>query len=360
VSMRVLKLEELADLQVWRALQARIAEVTALRLGLWDEDAQRVLPPPMPPPACQYVLSEPDRRERCEQFHGSIRAEVRRRQRVTCKTCPFGVQYMALPIVGEGLLAGHWEGGYVVAPGPPHRPDASLDEQTWFSALAVTPHRTRKEVEAALALLELLHRPLMQAVALRERRRDQVAQLVGYELGRTLDATRSPADALKRCMHLASQVMAVAILYLRDPAKGEFFPAAWEIPEHAAPLTRIAPGLGIVGGVYATGKSVLVADLRERPELEGAHGPFEKARAIVAVPVRAEGAITGVFALASYAPNAFDSDDVGLVGRLAELVEGLLQRDLLAELAGPDATGDDVRALIDTLGRAPTFEPPGL
>jgi hypothetical protein len=33
---------------------------------------------------------------------------------------------------------------------------------------------------------------------------------------------------------------------------------------------------------------------------------------------------------------------------------------VLAELAGPDATGDDVRALIDTLGRAPTFEPPGL
>ena len=88
MSPRALRLDEIADLQAWRALQARVAEVTALRLGLWDEDANRVLPPPMPPPACQYVLSDPGRQERCEQFHGSVRAEVRRRRRPTCATCP--------------------------------------------------------------------------------------------------------------------------------------------------------------------------------------------------------------------------------------------------------------------------------
>jgi hypothetical protein len=357
--MRALQLEDLADLEVWRALQARIAEVTALRLGLWDEDAQRVLPPPMPPPACQYVLSEPDRRERCEQFHGAVRAEVRRRQRVTCKTCPFGVQYVALPIIGEGLLAGHWEGGFVVAPGPPAQPDGSLDEQTWFAALAVTPHRTRNEVEAALGLLELLHQPLLQAVALRERRRDQVAQLVGYELGRTLDATHSPADALRQCMHLASQVMgaAMAVVYLCNRNSGELFPAACEAPAGGAQAAPMQVNSDFVGHVFRTGKSLLVADLRARPELRLTESLFEKARAVMATPVHSEGAIVGVFALASYAPGAFGIDDLGLAERLGELVEGLLQRDLLAELAGPDATGDEVRALIEALGRMPTIEP---
>lgn len=311
MSPRALRLDEIADLTAWRALQARVAEVTALRLGLWDEDANRVLPPPMPPPACQYVLSEPGRQERCEQFHGSVRAEVRRRRKPTCATCPFGVLYMAVPIIGDGVLAGHWEGGYVVEPGPPAQPDSSLDPPTWFAALNVTPHRTFREVEAALGLLELLHRQAMDAMALRERRRAQVVQVVGYELTRVLAEKQSPAEALTASLHLIAQVMEapLAALYLKS---GE---------ELKAVATE---GLTATPGGDALTRRVLAEDAPAL-ETELAEPPHPKARAAMAVPVRAAGGTAGVLLLASYAPNAFVSDDLGLLARLAELVEGVLR-----------------------------------
>src|SRR5205814_885298 len=111
-----------------------------------------------------------------------------------------------------------WEGGYVVEPGPPIQPDASLDPPTWAAALRVTPHRTYREVEAALGLLELLHRQAMDAMALRERRRAQVVQVVGFELTRVLTEKQSPSEALEASLRLIAQVMEapMAALYLKD------------------------------------------------------------------------------------------------------------------------------------------------
>lgn len=344
MSVQKVPLLDLADLEVWRDLQLRLMEVTALRLGLWDEDAKRVLPPPMPPPACQYVLSEPDRRERCEQFHGSVRAEVRRRGRPSCKTCPFGVEYLAVPLAGAGCWAGHWEGGYVITPGPPVPPDPLLDEQTWFSAQAVTPHRTHGEIESAVQLIGLLHEPLLRALSLRERRRDQVAQLAAFELGRTLDVSRSLVDTLTRCLELATQVLGapLAVLYLLDVSRNELVPAASAVPEGIRGPRGSA--IEAVGQVRTSGQGLLVQDLRDRPDL-GA--PFEKARSLVAVPIQVEGANVGVLELASYAPNAFVPDDLGLVSRFAELAQGVLSRDLRTELSDPTSPSDAVLTLLD-------------
>lgn len=339
MSVRSLPLQQLADMAVWRALQVRIAEVTALRFGLWDEDAQRVLAPAMLPPACQYVLSEPDRRERCEQFHGSVRADVRRRRKATCSTCPFGVQYMAVPIAGRGLLAGHWEGGYVVEPAPPAAPDASLDAPTWFAALAVTPHRTHQEIKSALALIELLHEPLLAAVANRERRRDQVALLVGYELNRVLDVSRSPADALARFVHLVAQVLGapVVTLTLRDAVTGKLSPAAAELPGDADPREHPPACVAVSELVARDGVRVAIADLRDRPDLVPAPPadaiPAHKTRTVVGVPVQGDAGLVAVLAVSSLAPGAFDEDDIGLLARLAELVPGVLSSPPAVDLA---------------------------
>lgn len=335
MSLRAPRLDEIIDLPGWQALQGRIAEVSALRLGLWDEDAQRVLPPPMPPPACQYVLSEPGRRERCEQFHGSVRAEVRRRRRTICATCPFGVQYLALPIQGSGLFAGHWEGGYVVEPGTPIPADPTLDPHTWQSALAVTPHRTLREIESALGLVEQLQRPVLDALALRERRRDQVAQVVGYELRRSLEATRDPWQALEHFVHLAGQVLGVplAALLLRQPG-GDLEVVALE-----GPLTRHLRTLeagGPAGRVLTSAAPLLVTDLRAQPELVVETPGYEKVRSALAVPVRLGGQVAGALELASYAPFTFVPDDVGLLERLAELVEGVLRPEMQERLATKD------------------------
>ena len=83
-------------------------------------------------------------------------------------------------------------------------------------------------------------------------------------------------------------------------------------------------GLVATAGGDALTRRVLAEDAPAL-ETELSEPPHPKARAAMAVPVRVAGGTAGVLLLASYAPNAFLTDDLGLLARLAELVEGVLR-----------------------------------
>lgn len=343
-----LHLTEIADLDAWRAIQARIMAATGLRMGLWTSDhasggPERLLPEPMVPPACQYVQMDKSRRERCEQFHRSVRAEVQRRRRASCQTCPFGIQYMAVPLTGEGVLAGHWEGGYVALPGPARVPDASLDPGTWLSALAQTPHRNEGEIGAALELLELLWNQVVGCQAQKGRRRAQVLQLVGHEVSRTLDASRSLDATFDRFVHLVTQALGapIGVLLLVERHSGDLVVrASTGLGAEAIPNTRARHGEGVAGRVLATGEAVVSNDAQADTRFQFQHPPFATVQSIMGIPVRLNREVVGVLDIASYAPQAFLEDDVTLARDLVGLLEGVLAYD--AALALPAADMDAI------------------
>lgn len=334
-----LHLTELADLEAWKAIQTRIMAATGLRMGLWTAEPERLLPEPLLPPACQYVQMDKSRRERCEQFHRSVRSDVQRRRSASCQTCPFGIQYMAVPLTGDGVMAGHWEGGFVAVPGPARVPDASLDPSTWLSALAQTPHRNETEIWAALELLELLWNQVVGCQAQRGRRRAQVLQLVGHEVSRTLDASRSLDATFERFVYMVTQALGapIGVLLLIERVSGDLVVrASTGLGPEAIPNTRARLGEGVAGRVLESGEAVVSNDVPSDPRFQFQHAPFATVQSIIGMPVRLNREIVGVLDIASYAPQAFSDDDVTLVRDLVALVEGVLAYDAAVAIPAAD------------------------
>ncbi|UCC65336.1 MAG: GAF domain-containing protein, partial [Anaerolineae bacterium] len=74
---------------------------------------------------------------------------------------------------------------------------------------------------------------------------------------------------------------------------------------------------GVVGRAFKTGETQLVPDVRADPDYIAG---TEEIRSELAVPINRGGRTLGVLNLESDAPDAFDSDDVGLVESLADAV----------------------------------------
>lgn len=144
------------------------------------------------------------------------------------------------------------------------------------------------------------------------------------------------ADEILRQAMAATHADAGSI-FLKDPKSGNFTCAA-ALGEKAAAVRvySIPPGRGIVGAVAESGKP-LVTEAAEDPRHDKSLAqrleyPVQK---ILAVPISAEGVVTGVLELLTRAgsPVKFDQDDIrvvsimaGQAGRAIEAARNLEQR----------------------------------
>ena len=102
--------------------------------------------------------------------------------------------------------------------------------------------------------------------------------------------------------------------------------------------SRLPVGVGVMGGVAATGRSVLIPDLDQGPVRAANRnlGSNTCMRSMVAVPIRSDGATLGVLEVDSAVPHAFDDDDVAFL-ELVALAAGGAVRD-----AGPTRLANEL------------------
>jgi len=112
-------------------------------------------------------------------------------------------------------------------------------------------------------------------------------------------------------------------------AEGDISDEVWK--------SRIPVGHGIMGGVAATGRSVLIRDLDDpslpvRP-VNRDLGSNSRLKSMVVVPLLAAGRVIGVLELDSGRPNRFDESDLGVLEQVALAVSGAVQREGALKLA---------------------------
>lgn len=110
--------------------------------------------------------------------------------------------------------------------------------------------------------------------------------------------------------------------------------AAVGIIDDAARAVRVAPGSGIVGTVFSTGRSFRSGDLdreeRVAPAARGV-GTNRLMRSFLCVPLAHRGRVFGILEIDSSATDAFDDDDQALVETVARMVAGVVRLSVLAE-----------------------------
>jgi len=126
----------------------------------------------------------------------------------------------------------------------------------------------------------------------------------------------------------------VALVNDRD----ELYIAAWEGTLDQAVLdSRLPVGRGILGGVAATGKSILVDDIdapkRGVTPANRNLGTNSQMRSILCAPLRASGQVIGVIELDSDRPGRFSRHDLAVLERIADAISGAAQQAGPLELA---------------------------
>jgi diguanylate cyclase (GGDEF)-like protein len=122
----------------------------------------------------------------------------------------------------------------------------------------------------------------------------------------------------------------VALINDRD----ELYIAAWEGTLDRAVLdSRLPLGKGILGGVAATGRSILVDDIdAPRRGIQAANrnlGTNSQMRSILCVPLRVAGQVIGVLEIDSDRPGRFTRADMAVMERIADAIS------VAAQQAGP-------------------------
>lgn len=106
------------------------------------------------------------------------------------------------------------------------------------------------------------------------------------------------------------------------------------ILDDEARAVRIAPGTGIVGTVFATGRSFRTGDLdaerRVAPAARGV-GTNRLLRSFLCVPLTHRGRVFGILEIDSSEPDAFSLQDQTLVETVARVVAGVVRLTALAE-----------------------------
>ena len=120
--------------------------------------------------------------------------------------------------------------------------------------------------------------------------------------------------------------------------RNELYIAAWEGNLDQAVLdSRLPVGKGILGGVAASGRPILVDDLdapkgKVRPANRNL-GTNAQMRSILCVPLRASDQIIGVLEIDSDRPGRFTRDDLAVMERIAGAISGAAQQAGPLELA---------------------------
>ncbi|PYM91415.1 MAG: hypothetical protein DME04_19235 [Candidatus Rokuibacteriota bacterium] len=144
-----------------------------------------------------------------------------------------------------------------------------------------------------------------------------------YEIGQEIGAQVALGPTLQLIVDRARDLLRAegSRLALRQPGSDTF-----AIRAHSGSVTdsfavmRFRPGEGFTGRVILTGAPMIVKDYRQ----EFPDSPFLAAveeagvRSLIAVPLKARGALIGVLAVDSHAPHAFREEDQQLLSALAD------------------------------------------
>jgi len=144
-----------------------------------------------------------------------------------------------------------------------------------------------------------------------------------YEIGQEIGAQVALGPTLQLIVERARNLLRAegSRLALRQPGSDTF-----AIQAHSGSVTdsfavmRFRPGEGFTGRVILTGAPMIVKDYRQ----EYPDSPFLAAveeagvRSLIAVPLKARGALIGVLAVDSHTPHAFREEDQQLLSALAD------------------------------------------
>src|SRR5262249_54097134 len=116
-------------------------------------------------------------------------------------------------------------------------------------------------------------------------------------------------------------------LVLVDPDRGDLFVAASTSPERAVTGHRTSIRTGVAGAVAAWGHPLLVEDLETDRRFRRLNHPQYSTKSLLSVPLRVDGEVIGVInANNKQSGEAFDDDDLALLGMLTERVGSAVER----------------------------------
>jgi len=156
--------------------------------------------------------------------------------------------------------------------------------------------------------------PLPEPSALR------IAELVRLQkFAQRITSTLDIEDLVPRIVdEVAASLGCVEInLYLRDPGQSEFVLAGVRGCSVYGKGHHLKPGAGMVGHVAVTGKMHYAPDVTRDPYYEACE---PDTRSEVAIPLRREGELVGVFTASHCEVNAFCSDQLSLLQGLCDHV----------------------------------------
>ena len=160
-------------------------------------------------------------------------------------------------------------------------------------------------------------------------RRPAVLQAPGPDQG--MRFTVEPTEFIQRMMHWVSESLGVqvATLMMPDPAGDSLrIKAAIGLPESVVQSARIRKGTGVSGKVWATGRTLLVADLtRDDRFLKDLNEPRYSTPSLLCVPLMADRDLIGVVAVNNRLDGrALDEDDRILLESMAQRMTRLLTK----------------------------------
>jgi len=147
-------------------------------------------------------------------------------------------------------------------------------------------------------------------------------------LPRNVAAIASP-DNLPRILDLCVEAMQRpglrgGAIFLINERNELYFGAHRGLADDSVRDIRLPVGQGIVGGVAAQGRSVLVGDLDAPPPglvpTNRSTGSNALSRSMIAVPILSHAGVLGVLEMGSSEPHAFDGDDLALLEHVAAVI----------------------------------------
>ncbi len=139
------------------------------------------------------------------------------------------------------------------------------------------------------------------------------------EAVRTIASTLELETVLQRLLYLTNRMLRFeycTILLIEDDGRRMSVAARYGYPESIVQNVELAVGRGLTGGVAETGVPLNVPDVsREQRYLAGLKGAHSE----LAVPLRADGRVIGVFDVQSPKLEAFNDGDVDLLQVLADI-----------------------------------------